>query len=77
MEDGCYVRKEFRYYVHEQLASVIDVLSMNEDELQDYIVIIFPNFSGKIGMFRLSKSRETIIRFSLGVTKSIAFRGGL
>ncbi len=37
LEDGCYVRKEFRYYVHEQLASVIDVLSMNEDELQDYI----------------------------------------
>ncbi len=37
LEDGCYVRKEFRYYVHEQLRSVIDVLSMNEDELQDYI----------------------------------------
>ena len=29
--------KEFRYYVHEQLASVVDVLSMNEDELQEYI----------------------------------------
>lgn len=37
MEDGCYVKKEFRRYVHEQLASVIDVLSMNEDELQEYI----------------------------------------
>lgn len=37
LEDGCYVKKEFRYYVHEQLAQVIDVLSMNEDELQDYI----------------------------------------
>lgn len=37
MEDGCYVKKEFRYYVHEQLASVVDVLSMNEDELQEYI----------------------------------------
>ena len=37
LEDGCYVRKEFRYYVHEQLRAVIDVLSMNEDELQDYI----------------------------------------
>ena len=31
------MKKEFRYYVHEQLAQVIDVLSMNEDELQDYI----------------------------------------
>ena len=37
LEDGCYVKKEFRYYVHEQLAQVIDVLSMNEYELQDYI----------------------------------------
>lgn len=36
-EDGCYVIKEFRYYAHEQLAPVIDVLSMNEDELQEYI----------------------------------------
>lgn len=36
-EDGCYVKKDFRYYVHEQLASVIDILSMNEDELQEYI----------------------------------------
>lgn len=36
-EDGCYVIKEFRYYAHEQLAPVIDILSMNEDELQEYI----------------------------------------
>ncbi len=36
-EDGCYVKKDFRYYVHEQLASVVDILSMNEDELQEYI----------------------------------------
>ena len=37
MEDGCYVVKEFRYYVHKQLAPVTDILSMNEDELQEYI----------------------------------------
>ncbi|MEA4965540.1 MAG: ADP-dependent glucokinase/phosphofructokinase [Oscillospiraceae bacterium] len=37
MEDGCYVKKDFRYYVHEQLAPVTDILSMNEDEMQDYI----------------------------------------
>jgi len=37
MEDGCYVQKEFRYYVHETLQPVIDILSMNEDELQDYV----------------------------------------
>lgn len=37
MEDGCYVRKEFRSYVHRQLAPQINVLSMNEDELQQYI----------------------------------------
>lgn len=36
-EDGCYVKKDFRYYAHEQLAPVVDVLSMNEDELQEYI----------------------------------------
>ena len=33
LEDGCYVKKDFRYYVHEQLAPVTNVLSMNEDEL--------------------------------------------
>lgn len=37
MEDGCYIRKEFRHYVHQQLAPKINVLSMNEDELQQYI----------------------------------------
>lgn len=37
MEDGCYVQKEFRYYVHKILQPVIDILSMNEDELQDYV----------------------------------------
>lgn len=37
MEDGCYIRKEFRHYVHQQLAPQINVLSMNEDELQEYI----------------------------------------
>ena len=37
MEDGCYVKKEFRYYVHRELAPVTDILSMNEDELQEYI----------------------------------------
>jgi ADP-dependent phosphofructokinase/glucokinase len=37
MEDGCYINKEFRYYVHHALREVVDVLSMNEDELQDYI----------------------------------------
>lgn len=37
MEDGCYIKKDFRFYVHEQLASMTDILSMNEDELQEYI----------------------------------------
>ncbi|MCI9198469.1 MAG: hypothetical protein HFH55_11350 [Lachnospiraceae bacterium] len=37
LEDGCYVKKEFRYYVHKELASAVHVLSMNEDELQQYI----------------------------------------
>lgn len=36
-EDGCYVQKEFRYYVHNQLGPYIDILSMNEDELQEYL----------------------------------------
>lgn len=36
-EDGCYVRKAFRYAVHEHLRPFIDVLSMNEDEMQEYI----------------------------------------
>ncbi len=35
-EDGCYVRKAFRYAVHEHLRPYIDVLSMNEDEMQEY-----------------------------------------
>lgn len=37
MEDGCYARKEFRSYVHRALAPQVYVLSMNEDELQQYI----------------------------------------
>lgn len=37
MEDGCYVKKAFRHLVHKQLAPVTDILSMNEDELQEYI----------------------------------------
>lgn len=37
MEDGCYVRKDFRHYVHRALADVTDILSMNEDEMQEYI----------------------------------------
>lgn len=36
-EDGCYVMKAFRYAVHEHLRPYIDVISMNEDELQEYI----------------------------------------
>lgn len=36
-EDGCYVMKAFRYAVHEHLRKYIDVLSMNEDEMQEYI----------------------------------------
>lgn len=36
MEDGCYIKSDFRRYVHEQLAPQIEILSMNEDELQQY-----------------------------------------
>jgi len=37
MEDGCYIRREFRHYVHRRLGPKINVLSMNEDELQQYV----------------------------------------
>lgn len=37
MEDGCYIVKEHRYYAHRELRGVVDVLSMNEDELQEYM----------------------------------------
>ena len=37
MEDGCYVKKHFRNFVHRELASCVDILSMNEDEMQEYI----------------------------------------
>lgn len=37
MEDGCYSNKDFRYYVHNALKETVDILSMNEDELQEYI----------------------------------------
>lgn len=36
MEDGCYVVKDFRYFTHEQLAPYATILSMNEDEMQEY-----------------------------------------
>ena len=35
-EDGCYIMKAFRYAVHEHLRPYIDVISMNEDEMQEY-----------------------------------------
>ncbi|MCC3383576.1 hypothetical protein D4758_06610 [Enterocloster citroniae] len=37
LEDGCYVNGEFRRMVHRKLAPVLDVISMNEDELQDFV----------------------------------------
>lgn len=37
MEDGCYVNKELRTYVHKALHKSLDILSMNEDEMQEYI----------------------------------------
>lgn len=37
MEDGCYVKEEFRHYIHSKLSHRADILSMNEDELQKYI----------------------------------------
>ncbi|MSR94162.1 hypothetical protein FYJ34_07800 [Clostridiaceae bacterium 68-1-5] len=37
MEDGCYVKKKFRQRVHQALAHRIDVLSMNEDELAEFV----------------------------------------
>ncbi|MFP3155303.1 ADP-dependent glucokinase/phosphofructokinase [Lachnospiraceae bacterium ZAX-1] len=37
MEDGDYVVKKHREYVHRELKDFVDILSMNEDELQTYI----------------------------------------
>ncbi len=37
LEDGCYINKEFRYYVHKSLKKRLNVLSMNEDEMQEFI----------------------------------------
>ncbi|HHV09350.1 MAG TPA: hypothetical protein GXX75_03600 [Clostridiales bacterium] len=37
LEDGCYINKDFRYYVHKKLKKRLNVLSMNEDEIQEYI----------------------------------------
>lgn len=36
-EDGCYLDHTMRTYVHEQLRDQIEILSMNEDELQQYV----------------------------------------
>lgn len=36
-EDGCYVKKDFQTYVHRALHEKLDALSMNEDEMQEYI----------------------------------------
>ena len=37
LEDGCYIKKNSRFFVHDQLRPVLQAVSMNEDELQDYI----------------------------------------
>jgi ADP-dependent phosphofructokinase/glucokinase len=53
LEDGCYIEKDFRYYVHNSLKEYLDILSMNEDEMQDY--------AGKrINMFNPETVAETI-----------------
>lgn len=36
-EDACYVKQYLRKYVNEQLHEYIDILSMNEDEMMDYM----------------------------------------
>ncbi len=36
-EDGCYIRKDFRRLAHKKLKDCIDIISMNEDELQEFI----------------------------------------
>lgn len=36
MEDGCYINKKFRTYVHDALKKRLNALSMNEDEMQEY-----------------------------------------
>ena len=36
-EDGCYIQKPFQKAVHKALRKRLDALSMNEDEMQDYI----------------------------------------
>lgn len=36
-EDACYVKQNLRKYVNTQLHEYIDILSMNEDEMMDYI----------------------------------------
>ena len=52
-EDGCYVKKDFRYYAHDKLSDCIDVLSMNEDELQEYI-------GEKIDVLDVEKVKEAV-----------------
>lgn len=37
MEDGCYIVKDHRCYAHRELRGTVDILSMNEDELQEYM----------------------------------------
>lgn len=36
-EDACYVNQELRLFVNEQIHEYLDVCSMNEDEMMDYI----------------------------------------
>jgi ADP-dependent phosphofructokinase/glucokinase len=53
LEDGCYINKDFRYYVHDCLRKRLDVLSMNEDELQEYI-------GGKIDILDVGAVRNAL-----------------
>ncbi len=60
-EDGCYIQKDFRIYVHKVLKQCrLDMLSMNEDELQEYVGRRFDILNVQLVLEALKQCQEGV-----------------
>lgn len=61
LEDGCYIQKDFRSYVHREILKCrLDILSMNEDELQEQIGKRFDILNVQVVLEALEACRKSI-----------------
>lgn len=60
LEDGCYIQKDFRAYVHRAVSECrLDILSMNEDELQEQVGVRFDVLNPELVLEALETCRKS------------------